>query len=82
MEEIRQAFLAGDHTTAAQLVHRLRGGLGTLGGTGLQQPTLQLETSLKERNSDTEGLIEELAALHEQVLAAMAEWLNHNPPPA
>ena len=82
VEEIRQAFLAGDHTTAAQLVHRLRGGLGTLGGTGLQQPTLQLETSLKERNSDTEGLIEELAALHEQVLAAMAEWLNHNPPPA
>jgi len=82
LEEIRQAFMAGDSTAAAQLVHRLRGGLGTLGGTGLQEPTLRLEASLKEGNPDSKALIEELADLHEQVLVAMAVWLNNNPPPA
>ena len=82
VEEIRQAFMADDSTTAAQLVHRLRGGLGTLGGTGLQEPTLRLEASLKEGNPDSKEFIEELAALHKQILASMAEWLNHNPPPA
>ena len=82
VEEIRQAFMADDSTTAAQLVHRLRGGLGTLGGTGLQEPTLRLEASLKEGNPDSKEFIEELAALHKQILASMAEWLSHNPPPA
>ncbi|WP_148864085.1 CHASE domain-containing protein [Marinobacter fonticola] len=77
LEEAYSHWMAGHTESAANIIHTLRGAVGTLGGARFAEIALHLEKGLRTGDeSELEALWDYVRSEHERVLDAVGAWLK------
>jgi CheY-like chemotaxis protein len=71
LAEIRSALEQRDQESAVRLAHTLKGVAGNIGAMALHQAALELETALKQGNSQPEALLNSCKLELQQVIEAL-----------